>query len=801
MTSQHCKPRQRSISPSCGTLLVALGCLAPAVQHCRGGDLAQVSLFNGERTGVLNSTVDLNNWGGQFHAGSVASISRDVTVARTGTASVRADLGTIPAAGSKFFQTFASELGAQAFRQTRDLTRYEDFSFYVRNDTAVPLTLKFEIKDYRDSGAQQASRTFSIPAGSGWTQVTSSLNLASPDWTVVGSPDLSRTYATSFIVAPQSGSATGSIYLDDFTLREAGGPIDLATAPIATIAERLAERQFSGLWTGRNRTTGLIYNRSDDVNVGAMNTTGGVLWMLPSAVRRGWVSQADADAFAGQVASSLNTNLNEGTNRFLPTRFINPATAGRPGGDNEESTIDASFIALALHHYKSQPTTPPALAAQIDAVQNRFQFDAFATPGAGFSHGYRPSQGISAFTYDGYTNEGKVISLAAEVSDAHHVPLESRWNTDTFRSRNFLVNSDDAHLTHSLSQFRAPFEQALLNLFVDASKRGVDNYPVRSLATNPWENYVRYEREASARLQQLGRNNFFQPDAAFGSATAYEQYSLYNSFGAPTLFMPWSVSLALLAGADGADEALRFLLDNDWLSGPLGIADSARWATGAAAPTNVAAYQDNWNVALSTMALLEYLDGEQSSSRFFASLPGVSAALDEVFLDGDLDGNNVTNAADLAIWQTGFGDSAGATPAGGDADGDGDVDGADFLRWQRGLGGTTAISPSSAAVPEPGASLLAVAGLAGVAFRRRFRPRRSESYFDEKSFESACSRRAAALKSSLVAVCFSSGGQEAGRGPHSHSAYCTCPRRGLGARLPDVALDSPEQSAQTRSTP
>jgi hypothetical protein len=164
---------------------------------------------------------------------------------------------------------------------------------------------------------------------------------------------------------------------------------------MAPIVERLAERQFSGLWTARNRATGLIYNASDNANLAALNTTAGVLWMLPAAVRHGWVQQAEANAFATQIISSLNTNLN--LTSYVPTRFLFPATAALPGGQNEESSVDASFMALALHNFKSQNTTPPALSASIDAVENRFKLDAFAAT-KGFRLAYFPNDGFTAGT-------------------------------------------------------------------------------------------------------------------------------------------------------------------------------------------------------------------------------------------------------------------------------------------------------------------------------------------------------------------------------------------------------------------
>jgi len=682
----------------CIVLLVLM-----AVPALYAGDFSVVPLLDGERHGMNNY------WGGPFGTHNMNGISLQSDVVRSGNNAYQVDLGSLSAGSLSFFQTFSSQqTGNQELRQTRDLSRYENFTGYVRNDTNAPLTIRLEIKDYRDSNSHRASKNFTIPTGGTWTEISSSFDLNS-GWSVQGSPDLSRTYIASFVLNPPTG-VSGSYYLDDFTLTEPGGPLDPQTAPIEQLVEQLARRQFEGLWTARNRTTGLIYNHKDSVGVAAMNTTGGVLWMLPNAVKRGWVSQSDADAMVSQVVSSLDTNLDQ--SNYVPTRFIHPLTAALPGGSNEESSIDASFIKLALHHYKSQPTTSPALHAQIDAVQNRFRLDAFAVP-AGFRLAYFPTTGFTGGTYNGYTNEGKVISLAAELSDAHRVPLQDLWNSDVNRSRVWLVNPEDAHLTHSMSQFRAPFEQALLNLFVDTSERGVDNFPNRTLATNPWQNFLRYHSEVAAKLEELGREHFFQPDAASGAPfSGYEQYSLYNDFGNPDLFMPWSVTFAMLAGLDVAEDAFRALIQVDGISGPLGLADTVRWNTGEDAPYFVSNSGDNWNTVLSTMALLEVLDryqGQPSASQFFASLTEVAEALDRVFVEGDLNGDGAANQLDLNIWQSGFGTTGGATPATGDADGDGAVDGHDFLRWQRGA----SLQPplQSQTIPEPGALWLALVGM------------------------------------------------------------------------------------------
>jgi probable HAF family extracellular repeat protein len=87
-------------------------------------------------------------------------------------------------------------------------------------------------------------------------------------------------------------------------------------------------------------------------------------------------------------------------------------------------------------------------------------------------------------------------------------------------------------------------------------------------------------------------------------------------------------------------------------------------------------------------------------------------------LPGDFDDDGQVDAADLAVWQLGFGAMDAATHADGDADGDSDVDGADILVWQRQLGGGLPSVNSSVAVPEPSTWALLTALFATF---RRFR--------------------------------------------------------------------------------
>ncbi len=90
------------------------------------------------------------------------------------------------------------------------------------------------------------------------------------------------------------------------------------------------------------------------------------------------------------------------------------------------------------------------------------------------------------------------------------------------------------------------------------------------------------------------------------------------------------------------------------------------------------------------------------------------------FTPGDFNGDAKVDAADVAIWQAGFGTQSGASRTTGDADGDGDVDGADYLALQRNFGWSALNvgSPTSTGVPEPASVLVLSIALIFIARRR-----------------------------------------------------------------------------------
>lgn len=590
-------------------------------------DLGTVPLFDGNRAELLSA------WGGPWCVGNARAIGLRALGDDPTSRVLCVDLGAAKAGETRFFQCLASGCGpSKRYQQTRDLSRYEKMTFLVRNATGAALRCEVELKDYRDSIEHRATFRYDLPANDAWIPVEVPLHLDAADWTAEGDPDLGRILSIDFRATASVALSRGGIFLDDLMLKERLGPLRVDEAPLAALVQRLARRQWEGLWASRSREHGLIPNNSYQVTDAGLNTTATMLWMIPAAVRRQWIARSEADDYVALLLRTIDTLL--ARSKHLPPRNVDWVTL-KPSLLPEESSVDAAFLALALHQYKSMPATPPELRRAIDETENRFDFASFGCA-EGWRMAYRyasphHAEGMIDCIYDGYTNEGNLISLAAHLNRRHHVPIEAHWNSAANRVRASLAGDCDAPIVHTIREFRAPFAQALWNLFADVRDRGVDCFPDDRLAVNPWRNFVCYEQQVMRRLSSSGRRYMLQPDAGDdGSLECYRQFSMYEDFGQRDLFMPWSAPLALLAGADGAEDALRYLLRHR-LHDPFGLADSARWVTGAAEPHAITARHDFWNTALATMALLEWLDGPQRQSKSFAELPEVREALDRVF--------------------------------------------------------------------------------------------------------------------------------------------------------------------------
>ncbi len=689
------------------------------MQASGSNDLSIVPFWDGETSDGL-----LNRYGGQPGAQFNLSLNATSDARSGGGAFLLTTPGIAPGQIGFIQTTLAPTAGTPAATHRRDISAFETAEFYLRNDTGTAFDLRFEVKDYRDSNAHRASWTQTIQAGNQWQHFAAPLDLSTPGWSVVGSPDLSQASRFSYVVTPTGGQTVqGSVIIDDAAFIEPGGPVDVQTAPIRTVAERLAFRQWNGLWGSRNRDTGMIPLHNTSGFGGAMNTSSAVLKMLPGAVQRGWVTQSEADQHVTNLVGSLNQMLDQ--SMYLPYRYTDWTTLQPTGGGgNEESSIDAAFMALALHQYKNAPGVSPAVADAVDQVQNRFNFEPFNDQEGGtrgWKFAYVEGQGLTDGTYDSYSGEPWVISLAAHLSDDHHVPIETQWNSAVFRTQDHLVDPTNRHVVSSFEQFRPAFVQWLLPMFVDTSDRGEDTYPVPSLRTNPNVNAEKYQRDVADFFASIGRAELLQPDAGANGFGDYEQYSAYQDFGNPDLFMPWAVTEVLLGDEAAADAALRTLLEAD-LEGPLGLSDIAYWTTGEPEPDSTRAFVDFWNTSLSTMALMEYLYGEAA---LFAALPEVSAALDRVFyLAGDYNANGLVEQGDLDNVLQNWGRDVAATglPNGWNNDKPyGLVDQAELDRVLQNWGQQSSAIFDERVLPEP-AGVVAVAGAMWFGCRTRRRP-------------------------------------------------------------------------------
>ena len=621
------------------TLLLASFLVFFAWQSAGAENVKEVPLWDGETNANPADTL-LNRYGGPVvhdedgNNGTI-TVSRVTDVFHSGNGAYQAKINDVISEWASF------QLALSGFYEdyvmSRNILRFETLCFWLKNDTGVAFKLKLEIKDYNDSNAHRRYRYYEIPAGSSWMQVCAPVRDVT-GWEVDGNPDLSQARFIGFVFEAKDGlPLTGSVYFDDVVLIEPGDPMDPETASLNTLVNQLARRQFDGLWGSRSRKHGMIPMNSCYANIGALNSTAAVVKLLPTARQQTWITQEEADSYIEILVTTLNTLMDSAT--YLPPRYVDWVSL-KADKEGEESPIDAALLALALYQYRSLSSTPSQLQSRIDGLLDRFNFAAFGSP-QGWKLAYKyDSSDFTDGTYDGYSGEIWIISLAAHLMSANRVDITQYYNTGVYRKKDYLAVQSLTHVVHSYIEFRAPFLQWLFPLFVVLDALPKDSYPDPELATNPLQNAIRYQKDCHLKLEQQGRALFIQPDAGDdGSGSAYKQYSCYEDFDRPNLFMPWSVSFSLLAEASFAESALRNHLAHR-LHGPFGLNDSVHWIVGESAPYQITARDDFWNVSLSTMAMTLFLFQD---NEFLTSLPEVSAALERVFSCPDCSKGTVTN--------------------------------------------------------------------------------------------------------------------------------------------------------------
>lgn len=604
-----------------------------------GTDISEVPFWDGETND--HSGPLLNRFGGNPGPGKHATVSYVTDIKHSGNGAFRIDTNQeIPANDFDFITINLTGFGPSSeYIDTRDITNFTKIKFWIRNGAGLP-TLTLEIKDFRESNSHRIRCSIGIPSQLGWSSITVSLiPLDVKRCVVIGNPDLTHTKQFVLVMEAKSGSpVNGSLYLDDMVLIERGGVLNSKTAPINSLVDRLAKRQFLGLWGLRDRDTGLVSGTSLYADYTALNTTAALIKLLPIAVKQSWITHTKADNYVNQVVDTLNTVMDKAQSNgggYVPPRYIDRVTLEYKEPPAEESIIDAAFMFLALYQYKSSPypislgEERSFLGEKIAGVLERFNFAAFKTV-AGWSMAYVYGYGFKSDIYDGYSGEIWLISLAAHLqkNPAYHVDIGDLYHSGIRRVRDSCYDGLPSPVVHESKDFRPPFSQWLFSLFVDVKNRKVDTYPKQDLATNPYRNAVLYQSEVHAFLAQGGRPLFLQPDAGDdGTGNAYNQYSCYKHFGRPDLFMPWSVGFSFLADPKVAGSALRNHLSYR-LHGPLGLTEAVHWTTGKDQPSVITALHDFWNTSLSTMALMQYRFG---GNQLLADLPEVRAALDKVF--------------------------------------------------------------------------------------------------------------------------------------------------------------------------
>lgn len=565
-----------------------------------------IPLVNGEVATTPDGGL-ISNFGTPFVQLGGTTLRRIANPVRSGSGAFEATVDTRGTGFTGFgVSSHGFYHGGAAYFQTRDYSNLESITFFWDNQTGVPCRIKLQLRDHRDSGAHQLQQWVTVSSQPGYRQYAVTIGKMQR----IGSPDLKKTRNLFFVIEPTQGPVVGAIRFDDIVAKERGSKVSPASASAAVLDEVEFRRVALQLINGLDQETFFAYLNTSFSDVIALNSTAMTLAILPVAVQRGYITRKQMESIVSRVC----TTLSRISWSYVPPRYLESRTLV-PHFTIEESPLDAAIMALSLLKAKAFIGSRNAgVTAQIDAQLARFNFGAFFVPGQGFRLAYLPgTQAFHTGIYRDMSTEIYVLALAAHLVGSVRVPIEQSWNTGVNRVK--LGTGTGAYIVSSHPEYRSPFMLWLAPALVDFTDRGLDNYPVADLRSNPALNAVAYQK---AVVSLLGSRPL-QPDAGIDLTGQYWAASAWH--GPTNLTHPWSG--AGFVGLADAAAGLRAKRD------PL-IADDHSLIGYPECSVNgvtVGRY-DLFNVGLYALATSSKSPG---GNRVLAADPAVKAALDRVF--------------------------------------------------------------------------------------------------------------------------------------------------------------------------
>lgn len=201
--------------------------------------------------------------------------------------------------------------------------------------------------------------------------------------------------------------------------------------------ERVQRAHFQYFLDYQCKETGLIHDRTRK-SPATIAGVGFALTAYPIAVKRQWISRADAISYTLKVLRNLSTvpqsESATGSNgyRGFFYHFLDPETGVRAVSpkwwNSELSSIDTALlmagIRFARNYYVRDNSSEAEIRKLADAIYDRVDWQWLMRENKLIGHGWSPESGLIKHDYHGYS-EALLLYLLAIGSGTHALPPES----------------------------------------------------------------------------------------------------------------------------------------------------------------------------------------------------------------------------------------------------------------------------------------------------------------------------------------------------------------------------------------